>query len=420
MKRFWLPLVGLAACDRPGDVSIYDLDGDGALAGVDCDDRDPAVGPTAGETCNGLDDDCDGEVDEELLIRTWPDADRDGFGGDGTELVLRCAAAPGWVENHLDCDDTDAGVYPDRSEVCDGRDQDCDTIADEGLPVFVSYLDVDQDNFGQPDVTVTSCDIPFGYANNDRDCDDLEPTVNPNGVEVCNRIDEDCDGVADEGLTVVGWIDADHDGYGNDDSMQPICPYDEGFVVGGGDCDDGDAAVSPDGDEVCNGFDDDCDGIEDDGVGAVWYLDADGDGFGDPDGARTTCFAPAGFVADATDCDDVNAASFPGNAEACDDLDNDCNGEVDDGLNSVWYADLDGDGLGDPFTRVDTCLPAPQFVQVDGDCDDSDAAVPPACPPTLFGRWTNHGGDGRRSGYAPGTVGGGTLTLEWELDFGAP
>ena len=88
----------------------------------------------------------------------------------------------------------------------------------------------------------------------------------------------------------VWYADADGDGYGGD-AGQSACEAPDGHVGAGGDCDDGDVAVSPAAVEVCNGVDDDCDGAEDEDVAdaPVWYADADGDGFGDGGSSQRSC-----------------------------------------------------------------------------------------------------------------------------------
>ena len=108
------------------------------------------------------------------------------------------------------------------------------------------------------------------------------------------------------------------------------------------------------------------------------WADADGDGFGDPATAVEGCGVPAGSVSQGGDCDDTVASQFPGNVEECDDLDNDCNDAVDDGLpEETYFADSDGDGFGDPETPVSACGPLPGRVVDDTDCDDGDPANSP-------------------------------------------
>ncbi len=132
------------------------------------------------------------------------------------------------------------------------------------------------------------------------------------------------------------------------------------------DCDDDDAQINPDATEVCDGLDNDCDELVDEDDDDLdldtmtsYYNDADGDGYGDPEVGTDSCADPGGgFVLDNTDCDDDNAANFPGTVEACDDVDNDCDGVVDD-------VDVDGDGYFDS-----TCLGG-------DDCDDGVPEINP-------------------------------------------
>ncbi|MFH1469541.1 MAG: MopE-related protein [Pseudomonadota bacterium] len=159
-----------------------------------------------------------------------------------------------------------------------------------------------------------------------------------------------------------------------------------GAEDGGADCDDADAAIHPGADEVCDGADNDCDGAVDEGDALdapTWYDDGDGDGFGDPEVTAVVCDAPAGFIADSSDCDDDEDLTFPGADERCDGADNDCDGVVDEDTVDppTWFADADGDGYGDA-TVTEVACPAPSgFVARDGtsatDCDDGDAEVHP-------------------------------------------
>lgn len=98
------------------------------------------------------------------------------------------------------------------------------------------------------------------------------------------------------------------------------------------DCDDGNANINPDATEVCDGMDNDCNGLVDDGVGFVWYADRDGDGYGDGASTMVACAQPEGFVATDGDCDDDNASINPDATEIFDGIDNNCNGMIDEGF----------------------------------------------------------------------------------------
>ncbi|MEC8424942.1 MAG: MopE-related protein, partial [Myxococcota bacterium] len=163
------------------------------------------------------------------------------------------------------------------------------------------------------------------------------------------------------------------------DTGAPVDADGDGFTSAE-DCDDADAAVFPDAIEACNETDDDCDGEIDEGVQSAWYPDNDSDGFGNADDGVMACEAPSGFVADGSDCDDSTAAVNPDAMERCDDIDNDCDGTIDeddatDG--STWYADGDGDGFGDPAASAAGCDAPVGHVSDATDCDDTDGSVHP-------------------------------------------
>ena len=302
---------------------------------------DVSAGTGCSEDCdNGLDDDLDGDVDcADSDCASDPvcgSCDNDGDGVDSS------ASACGG----LDCDDNDASV----------------------LGPSTWYSDADDDGFGGTSTT-SSCSQPSGYVATSTDCDDADDTVYPGAPELCDGLDNDCDGTVDEGGGVTWYEDADGDGYGDSGSTSLSCSAPRGFVADDTDCDDGDSAVNPGADEECNGIDDDCDGTtdEDDAIDATtWYLDADGDGEGDANVTDTACDVPSGYVSNADDCYDDDAAVSTSGTESADGVDQDCDGTVDEG--TTWYDD-DGDGV----------------TEDGGDCDDTAGDVSPMGTETCDG-----------------------------------
>ena len=352
-------------CDTVVDDG-FDVDSDGVTScGGDCDDNDGAIYPGAAELCNGLDDDCDLEVDElfDFDLDTFMDADEPD-----------CAA----VYTDLDCEDADSGIYPGAAEVCNALDDDCDGAVDEDFDLdgdgafdgtnpgcdanYGALADCDDSNpdiyGGAPEVCdgldgdcegsvpatetdddgdgYVECSGPtVGHVGNPvggNDCDDADASINPGASEVCNGVDDDCSGGVDE-----PW-DADGDGYADGDDV--ACQGAD--FVGLADCDDADASINPTASEVCNGVDDNCDGLRDED------FDVDGDGW--YDAANPDCAAAWTDL----DCDDSDPNVFPFNLEDCTNgIDDNCDGQIDED------EDVDGDG-------ASTC---------GEDCDDNDASV---------------------------------------------
>jgi hypothetical protein len=389
---------GDSAAEETG--SSDDHDGDGIISSVDCDDEDAAVAGPAGY---------------------WPDDDGDGYGQD-TDAAYACEAPAGTSPNSGDCDDRSADIHPGVAETCNDLDDDCNGTADDGVadaPFW--YPDLDADGFGSavaitqscrnpgasslkstdcddadpgvhPGVELPTCGDAMDYdcdgeddfvdADGDgftscRDCDDTDATLNPAATEVCDGVDNNCDGHADDDAVdrPLWYADRDRDGFGDADAQMFSC--DAGTAVANADdCDDARADVNPTATEICGGGDEDCDGLVDDADAGVtgapsWYADADADGYGDPATVGIACEAPTGSVSDATDCDDTDGAVSPGATELCDDgSDDDCDGSDDGCALAGTYAASDADhvllGLG-PTDAFGTLVGA-------GDLDGDGAA----------------------------------------------
>ena len=152
------------------------------------------------------------------------DADGDTFGWIGTS-VRSCFQPAGMVLDSTDCDDSNRFSNPEAAEVCDGIDNNCNFLVDDDDEEFIDlttaleyFPDIDEDGYGDENVVgVKSCEQPFGYIGRAGDCDDLNPMVYPVALEICDGVDNNCDGMSDgaDALDVSKWyLDADGDAYG--------------------------------------------------------------------------------------------------------------------------------------------------------------------------------------------------------------
>lgn len=313
------------------ELLFYDADGDGH--------GDPESGLLLCNNSGGyvtLGDDCN-DNDPAVYTEKWwfKDSDGDGYGNPAIS-VFSCSnpsvtSPPDFVLNWADCNDENPLEYN-----------------------FVWYLDEDHDGFGNPLVYIVSCSNPSTeeqvYVRNGRDCDDQNATISPREFEVNDDgIDNDCDGIADEGMDPPGttYCDIDEDGFG--DPGCPIFPTGSRTVMKNGvlitlsenqtvanntDCDDTDPLINPLAFEFSNGRDNDCNGLVDDTLSnpmMTWYLDSDNDQYGDFNISTQAEEQPQGFVAIGGDCDDNNPNVNPGAEEICaNGIDDNCDGLIDE------------------------------------------------------------------------------------------
>lgn len=254
-----------------------------------------------------------------------------------------------------------------------GCDPKVDTLSPDGdtaMDTGTAAVDADGDGFAEAD-----------------DCNDSDPSINPDAVEVCDGIDNDCDDLIDDtdnswdpSSGTTWYADMDSDGYGNDKKTAVACEALVGTSAKGGDCDDANSMVSPGETEICDGLDNDCDDLIDDAddsldtsTTTVFYEDRDGDGYGATDVQAERCQSDSGYVSDNTDCNDELSSVNPGAQESCNGIDDDCNllttedGSID--VAGVGYADLSlalaAAAYGDTVTLCDGEYIGP-FVVPDG------------------------------------------------------
>ena len=399
-------------------VAVVDNDGDGVPSDQDCDDENPDVGPDFVEICDGLDNDCDGEIDNAAGDLWYEDADGDGF-GDPDEVQQSCEGSGGYVADSSDCNDTLAQINPEADELCNGLDDNCDGSVDEDAAVDAQtwYTDADGDGYGDLDAAVTQCDAPSGAVLEGGDCDDSAAEINPAALEICNGVDDNCIEGTDEDSAVdalTWYADTDLDGFGDPSNTRSSCEAPSGYGSDSSDCDDTQAAVNPEAEEICNSVDDDCDGVVDPDTSSdalTWFEDTDADGYGHPSRDTQACAQPSGYVADDQDCKPYDGAINPGATEVCDGSDNDCDGDTDEGVLSTWYLDYDADGYGDDSSAVQACAaPTARYIAANGDCDDTDTAYNPGATAGCDGEDYDCDGlvdsDADLDGYADASCGG--------------
>ncbi len=346
----------------------------------DCDDSAAAVNPAAVEACNGIDDDCDAStdpLDSAGCTNLYADADRDSYGTG----AARCYCAPTGIytaTNADDCDDSNATRNPGVPETCStAQDDDCDGVANErdAQNCTPYYRDADGDSYGTSESQCWCSPSGDFRATLAGDCNDSSAAINPGATERCNDVDDDCDGLTDEGFscriasTRSCTITVPTKTCNGTQRCSSACSWEACVVT--------DA-------EVCNGIDDNCDGVLDpeNAPGCTnYYYDGDGDTYGV--GAPRCYCGPTGAYrsANALDCDDANPARNPGLPENCaTGIDDNCNGltnEQNAVSCTVFYMDADGDTWGTTASQCWCAAVGNYRATRTVDCNDSVASINP-------------------------------------------
>lgn len=347
---------------------------------LDCNNSNANIRPNASETCNSIDDNCNGSIDEGLtFVNYYVDTDLDGFGAGSA--VSSCTVLTGnFVTNNFDCNNNNANIKPTASEICNSIDDNCNGLIDDGLTFLGYYLDTDGDGFGAG-TGIIACSSPgSGYVTNNTDCNNSNPNIRPNATEVCNGIDDNCNNLIDDGLTFVNYyIDTDFDGYGAGIATNSCTPLGSNYATNNLDCNNNNANIRPNAAEVCNGIDDNCNNIIDDGLTFVnYYIDTDLDGYGAGTATNSCSVLGSNYVTNNTDCNNNNPNIRPNAVETCNNIDDNCNNSIDEGLVFVnYYLDTDGDGFG-AGNAINSCTPlGTGYATQGGDCDNSNSSIRP-------------------------------------------
>lgn len=293
-----------------------------------------------------------------------------------------------------DCQPTNPMINHYAMEICDGKDNNCNGLVDElgGVGCKEYFLDQDGDDWGAQSSKCLCGPQGLFQAENQGDCNDTDPTVNPGMKENCNSTkDENCNG-SDNDENGIGclpfYYDQDGDNFGID-QFKCLCAGQGKYTASSpGDCNDNDILLGPGSNEICGNFiDDDCDGDQNDpnAQGCItYYRDSDKDGFGVQTDSLCLCTPFGSYTAiSGGDCNDNQWSVNPGQMEMCGDgLDNNCNGTQND-ENAIgceyWYSDGDSDGYGNPSDSKCLCAGYGKYVtKLLADCNDLVPSINPA------------------------------------------
>ena len=346
----------------------------------DCNDTNASINPGATEvTADGVDQNCD------AVELCYLDTDNDGYRIESTtnSSAIGCdtsGVALATIPSG-DCNDSNENINPGATEVVgDGQDQNCDGAE-------ICYADADNDGY-RPDATseVSSTDTDCQDSGEARateptgDCNDSDANVHPGATETPgNGVDQNCDGQE------LCYVDADSDGYRTTQttlSSSVTCGVNGVAPASAptGDCNDMDNSVNPlASEQVGDGVDSNCDGTE------VCYIDDDDDGFrtsGTTISTQIDCSLSGQALQSepSGDCDDGEPTTYPGAPELCDEIDNNCNNIIDDGVATLfYYPDADSDGFGDATSEdfIESCSPVEGYEPSSTDCNDEDPSINP-------------------------------------------
>ena len=343
--------------DLQGDACDTDDDNDGEIDQTDCEPLNAAINHYAIEVCDGVDNNCNSQVDETGTVGCkdyYLDQDGDDWGAGAS----KCQCGPLGLysaENFGDCDDLDPTVNPGHKEDCSTtKDENCNGSDndEDATDCIMYYKDQDGDSFGVNDSKCLCQGVGKFTAAVPGDCDDNNILINPGNNEICdNFIDDDCDGDQNDpnaqGCNVY-YFDGDGDGYGLDEDFLCLCEKFGAYTaLWGGDCNDSEFGAHPDTFEICgDGIDNNCNGTQndEDAIGCTyWYSDGDGDSYGNPSDSKCLCSGYGKYTTQKlADCNDLVPTINPAAGEICNNADDNCNGMIDEGSNEDLCAQSQG------------------------------------------------------------------------------
>jgi Putative metal-binding motif/Secretion system C-terminal sorting domain/Fibronectin type III domain/SprB repeat len=293
----------------------------------DCDDSDPLSKPGSIELCDQKDNNCNGFVDENIVECPQPDiplvinATSNSFSLQWKKLVCANSYLIRYKEE-LDVDWTFLSMTSmDTTTTISVVNSSPNQKMQYGIQ---SYCSVGGYSFWSGVGVLVLTEEPYVAST----LPDPNPCENPLTPELSNEIDDNCNGLTDEGLVGTFFLDVDQDGFGDSSVIFTDC--NGTFAHNSNDCNDNNVLINPNATELCNGIDDNCNGVIDENGTIQAYIDADADGFG-AGAAVMLCQMLPGYAATACDCNNTNAVINPNALEiAANLIDDDCNGIIDD------------------------------------------------------------------------------------------